>query len=496
MEQTRPIKEPVPYMQRVPFEVLLQIFHIVDTPKVQGFNCRTRILHRRIDSLGLHLGAVCRQWRNTVLSSPSLWASIQVDITNNIYRTEMLDALSATLSRSASSNLMIIIDFDDDAGINLGDPVIADAITSPLQPDPDSPNLIVTALLRMLFAQPERIRHLITRGNQNALVDLLILPILTSLNGRFQEMLHLDIDIPVNEDDQYECGVMTDLFRFIECAPSIRELGLRLCWPRIDCFQHLTCPLTLLTRLHIRATTEECIWFFLRKCPNLESALFSLIPTFDQFEIPYDISCNHLHTFSISYDTFYHRENLPFSFLNSISLPSLTNLTIGTLPTKALPYIFPDIAVFRPFILRNGAGIRVFTLDRFPALPSEVERLFQHTPEVRKLVIIEPNWIDRRTGLSNKNYTANIDLTEALKDTRSLPKLEELRLYVNSNWVETGLEEMVQARRFMDVYVEIRDDSDESVKGQHGFNDGEPNGLSEMSIVCLVIMLAFLWYTA
>ncbi|KAK7026456.1 hypothetical protein VNI00_015615 [Paramarasmius palmivorus] len=438
MDKARPHTEEQTHIQNFPSEILSEIFHNVDAPKVQGFICRTHLQNCCIDSVGLRLGAVCRQWRNIVLSSPALWASIQVDITNNSYRTEMLDALSETLLRSASSMLMIVVHLNEDIGRGPGGcPEIVDAVTSPSQPDPSSPHFILAALLRNLFEQSERIRHLVAAGNprQSEDFEFMLLPILSHFNGRFNDMVHLNLNLPVDSTDQYELNMLSKISRLIECAPSIRELGLRLCYPRIDCLPQFTCSLMLLTQLHIRDTTVDCMWYFLRMCPNIESALITLGPILEE-------------------------EEMRFRATISILYPFITRakLIIDTLATKPLYYTVPDLAVFRPFIIRNGAGLQVLALDQFPTSPYEVERIFEHVPELRKLVIIETNWIDRRIGLSNKNHTATIDLMKALKDTHTLPKLKELRLHVNREWEGTAFEDMVQARRSTDVHLEIRDE--------------------------------------
>ncbi|KAK7020130.1 hypothetical protein VNI00_017891 [Paramarasmius palmivorus] len=318
-----------------------------------------------------------------------------------------------------------------------------------------------------------------SKGHENydGVLDALVLPLLRHFHGRLQAMSCLTINIPVfNHNEE----TLSNMSFIVQSVPSIRELGLQLNRPSPEDMSHFTCSLTHLTRLYVRDTTVECVWYLLQRCPNLQTALFTLGSTLEPrrwSENTYDVCCNHLHTLSISYDQCYDREDpdegddvsndsgdsddylVSSPFLDFISLPNLTNMTIGTAWSDD-PYYHadPDLCYFTPLATRNSAGIQALTLDKFPAAAFEMEKLYHQLPNLRYLDIIEARWTDH--GSVIKNYTVESRFLDAMKHTSIFPKLEELRLYVNHDWEgSSAFEEMVERRRFKNMYLEIRNRS-------------------------------------
>ncbi|KAK0205377.1 hypothetical protein DFS33DRAFT_1259545, partial [Desarmillaria ectypa] len=86
--------------RRFPTEVLMEIFHwVAAVPPGQPPND----LKELIANLS-RIGAVCRLWRATVLSSPSLWASFGFSCTGN---KGLMPLLQTVLDRSREANLSI-----------------------------------------------------------------------------------------------------------------------------------------------------------------------------------------------------------------------------------------------------------------------------------------------------------------------------------------------------------------------------------------------------
>ena len=214
----------------LPPEVLTEIFHlvepVVDTDVKRGI---------------WRLGRVCSYWRSVLLSSPSLWSTIDV-------RWGRVRIIQEVLSRSR--NLLLDITLKEDSSTRT---VTAEVASSVI--------LIVIAASRRW--------HRITLQS----VPDPVLPLLSQLKGRVPMLVELEHNGPIFPE-------------WLEGAPLLRKLNVRSLYRSS---LNLDLPWSNLRDCDVRPLTLQQEHQLLRQCPNLE--IYTILSREQTDQVPSDMLC-------------------------------------------------------------------------------------------------------------------------------------------------------------------------------------------------------------
>ena len=369
-------------MERAPREMWAEIF-------MQSIYCPSGLVEIRSDSLPLRLRQVCRYWKQTADSTPTLWTSMTVSSSN--MHSQGLRAIKAWLERSGSLGLTITI-----GPVKASQHMVGDVMAIILS---HSERLIYLSLPAELSA--------------SALCANVQLPQLQALALYMPTPMHLRL--PSSAIHLRDVTLMLGS-PFLGAGGQIRAavlnpLDVRLAWEQ-------------LTRLTLRCFTGSIDTFHnvLLCCPRL---IFISLDDFSLAPSRWQRRLRHLTLKSIHLLT----ENDPTSFLDSLILPSLDTIRIDVMSPVAAEFslrlrlqivLLSWLTGFRTLILRG-----LFITER------DLMWLALISPSIRNMVIMyDGNDLvtERVTGMLTKtlnlSYFRNLSLGTSFSSHLGVPPLK------------------------------------------------------------------------
>uniref|UniRef100_A0A0W0GCW3 F-box domain-containing protein n=1 Tax=Moniliophthora roreri TaxID=221103 RepID=A0A0W0GCW3_MONRR len=462
-----------PSIHRLPPEILTDIFINVDCISDHDIAYQSRFCHKSSEhcsrSTGSHLGSVCVYWRGVTLSSPGLWASLLVEIEHSAYPECILERLRLHIERSRSAALSVILKLTSylrgDDHRNIVQALTASPHAAP--PSLDNNLLVPYGLIKLIMDQTKRIRHFSLYLNTEEIdAEHFALPLFSHFQSRFPILEHITADLPYGDDPQS----VLDLF-----TPSSRIVSFGISDPILSSPLQYSFPYSRMTNVHIKETGAHGLWTILHLCPNLRAADVVL-----GYEEPgplpsmTELFLQHLESLSIEVRWLDDIDDLSV-IINAVNLPALLSLSIGILRRQGITHNTWDMAGITQFTTsfttsftasflsliarsksRSTSTIERLQLNCFPFRCDELIALTEKLPNLLELSISEPDW--EETDLQNgRNQMLTCDVLEELASGRILPRLKNLRMVVNNDWVGSdAFERMIESRPRLDsVYLKI-----------------------------------------
>ncbi|EEB90172.1 hypothetical protein MPER_11658 [Moniliophthora perniciosa FA553] len=394
---------------------------------------------------------------------------MHIEIGRSEYPEHVLEQLMLHTERSCSAPLSVIIQLD--TGFHedeLRD--IIQALTAPpphtAPPSLDNRLVIPYGLLKLVLGQASRIRHLaLCLGAIGSNPEYFAYSLFPHFQNQFLILEHIIARYPSRFDDTES---LLDLF-----TPSSRIVSFGITNPVLSSSRQYAFHYSRMTNVHIKYTRACGFWTILRLCPNLRTADVALCYGRDDEESALsssmvELTLQHLESLSIQVTHSDGVDDLP-AIINAINLPALSSLSIG-MPLAGGRRIYRDIWYMigvTPFVMsflrfitrsqsRSTLTIERLELNCFPFQCDELVALMEKLPDLRDLFISESNWweTDPQNG---RNQTLACHVLEALASGRILPKMKNLRMVVNNDWVGSdAFERMMESRPRLDsVYLKI-----------------------------------------
>ena len=267
----------------LPPEVVTEIFHfaepVVDTDVKRGL---------------WQLGRVCSYWRSVLLSSPSLWTTIDVQWGRTPIIEEML---------SRSGNLLL--------DVTLG----ANRTTTAE---------VASSVIRTVITASRRWHHI----NFQSVPDP-VLPLLSQLKGRVPLLVELTYD-----------GQTFPELEWLEGAPLLQKLSIRSEHPLSLSSLSLNLPWSNIRDCNVRPLTLKQEHQLLRQCPNLETYTMMFRKQTDS--VPSDVLClSELHTLIM-------RDVNSGRSMDFLILPHLDHVTV-----HGIDYTYRHISSLRNLLSRS-----------------------------------------------------------------------------------------------------------------------------------------------
>ncbi|ESK84259.1 hypothetical protein Moror_3781 [Moniliophthora roreri MCA 2997] len=173
-----------------------------------------------------------------------------------------------------------------------------------------------------------------------------------------------------------------------------------------------------------------------------------------------ELSLQHLESFSVEVTGLDDIDDLPV-IINAVTLPALSSLSIG-MPrreginrsgrymTGVTQFTTSFLSLIARSKSRSTSTIERLQLNCFPFRCDELIALMEKLPNLLELSISEPDWAE--TDLqSGRNQMLTCDVLEELARGRILPRLKNLRMVVNNDWVGSdAFERMIESRPRLD----------------------------------------------
>ncbi|PBK84624.1 hypothetical protein ARMGADRAFT_1067215 [Armillaria gallica] len=352
-----------------PPEVLTEIFQwaidVGEPPRLRGL----------IGDLS-RIGAVCRLWRATVLSSPSLWASFSLSCVRN---EGLMPLLQTVLDRSREASLSVA-----------------------WQPMYDLSEEEERGLLGRVLSTCQRWKH--------AQIELVEdhKDIYAQIRGRIPELERLELS---GEDttDVLGHGPSFDVF---EVAPKLRTLALSYGVFPVQ----LTLPWTQITSLHIdRMMDQDDFGLVLSMTRNLQ--FLSMDPQSEGCTANWEPDKTED---IVTHLSLRHIDSWDAALLRAYNFPSLEELAVEAFGERAAPVGDDRSAedIFRDFLHRSGSPIKKLKLGFFNNRTIDFEVMFEKAFRLTHLDIALPC------------PTTAVDFFRALVSTGGhdvLPELQSLK---------------------------------------------------------------------
>ncbi len=295
------------------------------------------------------IGAVCRLWRATVLSSPSLWASFNVSGVKNEGLTPLLQT---ALDRSREASLSVAYPFMSDVSEEEE-----------------------RALLGCLMSTCQRWKH--------ARIELVenYKDIYAQIRGRIPELERLELS---GEDSTDNLGYGPD-FDCFEDAPKLRTLALSYGIFPVQ----LSLPWTQITSLYIdRMMDPDDFGWVLSMTHNLQ--FLSMDPQSEgctEYWEPDKVEDIVTHSSLRCFNTW------DAALLRAYTFPSLEELAVEAFGERDAPGVDDDRSaedIFRDFLQRSGSPMKKLKLGFFTNRTIDFEVMFEKAFRLTHLDIALP----------------------------------------------------------------------------------------------------------
>ncbi|KAI3596390.1 hypothetical protein WG66_003078 [Moniliophthora roreri] len=462
-QKTVPPQFGTPFVHRLPPEIMSDIFINVDCIRDHDVVHQSRFCQKGSErcsrSAGSHLGSVCVYWRRVTLSTPGLWASMLVEIGHSVYPECILERLMLHIERSRSAALSVILKivsyFSEDEYDNVLQALIAPHTTLLSQYS----KLLPYGLLNVIMGQTERIRHLsLFLLSEQIDAERFAFPLFSHFQNRFPILEHITADLPYGDDSQS----ILDLF-----GTSSRIFSFGISEPMIGSPRQYAFPYSRMTNIYIKEMGAHGLRTILHLCPNLRAADVAFgYGELEQLSPTTELTLQHLESLSISIRNLENIDELS-AIINAANFPALSSLSIGMPRIKGVKRDAWYMAGVSQFIVsllglitrsqsRSHSSIEILQLNCFPLQHDELIALMEKLSNLLELSISESDWegTDPQNG---RNQMLTCRALEELASGRVLPRLKNLRMEVNNDWVGSDtFERMIESRPRLDsAYLKI-----------------------------------------
>ncbi|KAF9260199.1 hypothetical protein L218DRAFT_1079464 [Marasmius fiardii PR-910] len=373
-----------PLQHDIPVEILHCIFLLFQEDIELNFNRPERVLHDTLKAVTL--AGVCRRWRDTVMSMPSLWSSLSIQYYNcsrfqgDSDGSEILHRLlKFVLARVGDAPLALHFACYERSTVYT-----------------DNFNLVLEALCRrasqwksvQFFTEPSFLRHHAFQLAKENLHSLQYLRIDDSERSQTSGEFY-DLDSLGN----FPC--IRDLSLDIRLLPHSRSLDSYLPWQQLQ---------TLSVKLHIHSRPSPLE--FLLMCPGLSSFSFIVEGSMKETTGSHILVGTGVHTFPNLESLSMFAESVLYipSFLQHITLPRLSSLECHIM-RRLEPFeevyrdapLVNDNSLFE-FLARSSCSITSLTLLEYPISDIELVTLFPLLPHLITLRVTEPQEAWKNSG--------------------------------------------------------------------------------------------------
>ncbi|KAK0226588.1 hypothetical protein IW262DRAFT_777488 [Armillaria fumosa] len=404
--------------RKFPPEVLATIFqHAIAIPPPRDQSPWLPGDMTRVYAALCTLGSVCRDWRATVMSTPSLWGHLNV-----VLRTDRNDECENQVPL-----LKIMLDRSRDADLSIGLSVwIDDAVDE---------QITLRALLECLLPTSHRWKSAsIGIGSEDDSGDLY-----QQIHGRLPLLKRLEL-CSINSSN-----VFWDYFRAFEDAPRLRELALG---EGLSPVQKFPLPWSQITCLYINHhITPDDLYAVVSITPNLQSLRLSEqdeegdTSNWEPDESDVFIVCS----------TLRHLDVADPALLRAAALPSLEKMSIGFLSARAEREGDHKQGkdLFYDFLYRSQCPMRKLTIQLGKNL-DDFARIFHQASRLTCL------------DIALHSVDSAYDLFDVLVTTELLPQLQSLKVVCiawesDSDYDDDNLGEIV-AKLFTSRYISFAAD--------------------------------------